>query len=163
MDEPHRCASLWKAACKQQIVLSRKTASQDREGKLSRGRLRRLELGQVGITSEGGLGITVLQNDDEVLVRLNGRTTVDSSPDLRDRLLQVLSEQPSPRVISVDLSGVTYIEASGIATLIEALKIARHRQMTFCLQGLGGSVLRLFEVTGVLALFEASDCKEKVS
>ena len=126
-------------------------------------RLRRLELGGALITSEGGLGITVLQNDDEVLVRLNGRTTVDSSPDLRDRLLQVLSKQPSPRVTTVDLSGVTYIEASGIATLIEALRIARHHQAIFCLQGLSGSVLRLFEVTGVLALFEASDCGEKVS
>jgi len=120
-------------------------------------------VGQVPITSEGGLGITVLQNHDEVLVRLNGRTTVDSSPDLRDRLLQVLAEEPSPRDITVDLTGLAHIEASGIATLIEALKIARHRQMTFCLQGLGGSVLRLFEVTGVLALFESSDCKEKVS
>jgi len=120
-------------------------------------------LGRVPITSEGGLGITVLQNDDEVLVRLNGRTTVDSSPDLRDRLLQVLAEEPSPRYVTVDLTGVTHIEVSGIATLIEALKIARHRQMTFCLQGLGGSVLRLFEVTGVLALFEASDCGQKAS
>ena len=126
-------------------------------------RLRRLELGQVLINTEGGLGITVLQNDDEVLVRLNGRTTVDSSPDLRDRLLELLSQEPSPRIVTVDLTGVTYIEASGIATLIEALKIARHRQMTFCLQGLGGSVRRLFEVTGVLALFESSDCGQKVS
>jgi anti-anti-sigma factor len=125
--------------------------------------LRRLELGRVLIASEKGLGITVLQDDDEVLIRLNGRTTVDSSPDLRDRLLQVLAEEPLPRDITVDLTGVTYIEASGIATLIEALKIARRRQMTFCLQGLGGSVLRLFEVTGVLALFEASDCGQKVS
>jgi anti-sigma B factor antagonist len=120
-------------------------------------------LGRVLIAPEGGLEITVLRNDDEVLVRLNGRTTVDSSPDLRDRLLQVLAEEASPRVVTVDLTGVTYIEASGIATLIEALKTARHRQMTFCLQGLGGSVLRLFEVTGVLALFEAGDCGQKVS
>jgi anti-sigma B factor antagonist len=120
-------------------------------------------LGRVPIISEGGLAITVLQNDREVLVRLNGHTTVDSSPDLRDRLLQVLAEEPSPRVVTVDLTGLAHIEASGIATLIEALKIARHRQMTLCLQGLGGAVLRLFEVTSVLALFEASDCKEKVS
>ena len=120
-------------------------------------------MGRVPITSEGGLAITVLHNEDEVLVRLKGQTTVDSSPDLHDRLLQVLAEQPSPRVVTVDLSGVTYIEASGIATLLEALKIARHRQMTFCLQGLGGSVLRLFEVTGVLALFESSDCGQKAS
>ena len=116
---------------------------------------------QVLITAEGSLAITVLQSDDDVLVRLNGHTTVDSSPDLRDRLLQVLMEEPSTRVVTVDLTGVTQIEASGIATLIEALKIARHRHITFCLQGLGGPVLRLFEVTGVLALFEVSDCKEK--
>jgi anti-sigma B factor antagonist len=120
-------------------------------------------LGQVLSTSESGLEITLLHNDDEVLVRLNGRTTVDSSPDLRDRLLQVLAEKPSPRVVTVDLTGVTYIEASGIATLIEALKSARHRQITFCLQGLAGAVLRLFEVTGVLDLFNASDCGQKVS
>ena len=119
-------------------------------------------MGQVLITSEGGLGIKVLHSDDEVLVRLNGRTTVDSSPDIRDRLLQVFAEEPSPRKVTVELSGVTYVEASGIATLIEALKIARHRGITFCLQGLNGAVLRLFDVTGVLVLFETSDCKEKV-
>ena len=120
-------------------------------------------MGQILITSEGGLEITVLHNHDEVLVRLTGRTTVDSSPDLRDRLLQMLAEEPSPRNITVDLTGVTSIEASGIATLIEALKTARHRRITFCLQGLGGSVLRLFQVTGVLALFESSDCGQKGS
>lgn len=126
-------------------------------------RLRRRELGQVRIASESGLGITVLRKDDEVLVQLNGHTTVDSSPDLRDRLLEVLLERSLPRVVIVDLTGLAYIETSGIATLIEALKIARHRQTTFCLQGLRGSVLRLFEVTGVLTLFQASDCGQKVS
>jgi anti-sigma B factor antagonist len=96
-------------------------------------------------------------------VRLNGRIDVDSSPDLRDCLLAILSEEPLPRAITVDLTGVSSIETSGIATLIEALKFARHHRITFCLKGLSGSVLRLFDVTGVLALFEASDCKEKVS
>jgi anti-sigma B factor antagonist len=115
------------------------------------------------ITSENGLAITLLHSDDEVLVRLSGRTTVDSSPDLRYRLLQVFAAEPSPRGITVDLAGVAFVEASGMATFIEALKIARHRGITFCLQGLNGAVLRLFQVTGVLALFEASDCKEKVS
>ena len=94
---------------------------------------------------------------------LNGRIDVDSSPDLRDYLLAILSEERLPRAITVDLTGVPYIESSGIATLVEALRIARHRQTKFCLQGISGSVLRLFEVTGVLALFEASDCKGKVS
>jgi anti-sigma B factor antagonist len=120
-------------------------------------------VGRVRVTSGDGLAITVLQNDDEVLVRLNGRIDVDSSPDLRDCLSAILSGRSLPRAITVDLAGVPYIETSGIATLIEALRFARHRQTNFCLQGLSGSVLRLFEVTGVVALFETSDGGQKVS
>lgn len=142
---------------------ARKPLTQDRGANSREPFRRRSKLGRILITSERSFAITVLKNDDAVCIRLNGRTTVDSSPDLRARLLEVLSDEPSPRVVTVDLTGVTYIDASGIATLIEALKIARHRRMTFCLQGLGGSVLRLFEVTGVLALFDVSDCKERVS
>ena len=118
---------------------------------------------RIPLASSDSISITVDHCGSDALVRLNGRIDVDSSPDLRDCLLAILSEERLPRAVIVDLAGVPYIETSGIGTLVEALRIARHRQMTFCLQGLGGSVLRLFEVTGVLALFEASDCKEKVS
>ena len=114
-------------------------------------------MGGVLITSERGLAITVLQNDDEIFVRLSGRVDVDSSPDLRGRLRAILSAAARPQTIMVDLAAVPYIETSGIATLIEALRIARHHQIHFRLQGLSGAVLRLFEVTGVLALFEASN------
>jgi anti-sigma B factor antagonist len=122
------------------------------------GRLKRIPL-----ASSGSISITVDHCGSDALVRLNGRIDVDSSPDLRDCLLAILSEEGSPRAVTVDLAGVPYIETSGIATFVEALRIARHRQTIVCLQGLSGSVLRLFEVTGVLSLFEAGDCKEKVS
>ena len=118
---------------------------------------------QIPLPSSGRISITVDQCGSDTLVRLVGRIDVDSSPDLRDCLLAILSEEPMPRAITVDLAGVAYIETSGIATLIEALKIARHRQTIFCLQGLNGSALRLFEVTGVLALFEGSNCGQKAS
>jgi anti-sigma B factor antagonist len=115
------------------------------------------------MTSTSSLEITVENSGMNALVHVSGRINVDSSPDLRDCLLTILSAEPLPRAITVDLAGVSHIETSGIATLIEALKIANHRQMTLSLQGLGGSVLRLFEVTGVLALFEARDCGEEAS
>ena len=118
---------------------------------------------RIPLASSGSISITVDHCGSDALVRLNGRIDVDSSPDLRDCLLAILSKEPLPRAITVDLASVPYIETSGIATLVEALRIARHHQTIFCLQGLGGSVLRLFEVTGVLALFEASDCGQKVS
>jgi anti-anti-sigma factor len=117
----------------------------------------------IPLASSSSISIIVDHCGSDALVRLNGRIDVDSSPDLRDCLLAILSEERLPRAITVDLMGVPYIETSGIATLIEALRIARHHQTIFCLQGLSGSALRLFEVTGVLALFEASDCGQKVS
>lgn len=115
------------------------------------------------MTSDSNLEISVNQAGKDAMVLLRGRINVDSSPDLRDQLLAILCEVPLPRTVSMDLAGVSYVETSGIATLIEALRIARHHQIGFCLQGLNGSVLRLFEVTGVLALFEASDCGQEVS
>jgi anti-sigma B factor antagonist len=62
------------------------------------------------------------------MVGLSGRVDVDSSPDLRDRLRTLLSEEPLLQTIIVDLAGVSYIETSGIATLIEELRTARHHQ-----------------------------------
>ena len=118
---------------------------------------------RIPVASSGSISITVDHSGSDALVRLNGRIDVDSSPDLRDYLLAILSEEPLPRAITVDLTGVPYIETSGIATLVEALRIARHHQAIFWLLGLSGPVLRLFEVTGVLALFEAKDCGQKVS
>ena len=117
---------------------------------------------RVAMTSSSNFEITVDQIGKDAKVSLSGRINVDSSPDLRDSLRAILSTEPLPRTVTVDLAGVSYVEASGIATLIEALRIARHHQIGFCLQGVGGSVLRLFEVTGVLALFDAGGYEEKV-
>jgi anti-sigma B factor antagonist len=105
-------------------------------------------------TSTSNLEIAVDHRGMEAIVRLNGRIDVDSSPDLRDCLLAILSGKQSVHAVTVDLNDVNHIEASGIATLVEALKIAGPRQIRLHLQGLHGSVLRLFEVTGLLPLFE---------
>ena len=112
---------------------------------------------RVAIPSSSNLKISVDQAGRDAMVRLTGRVDVDSSPDLRDRLRSLLSAEARPQTIIVDLADVSYTETSGVATLIEALRIARHHQTNFRLQGLSGAVLRLFEVTGVLALFEAND------
>jgi anti-anti-sigma factor len=118
---------------------------------------------QVAMTSESNFEISVDQVGKDAIVRPSGQINVYSSPDLRDSLQAILSKQPLPQTVTVDLAGVSYIETSGIATLIEALRIARHHQIGFCLQGIGGSVFRLFEVTGVLSLFDLAGCGEKVS
>jgi len=118
---------------------------------------------RVAMTSGSDLEISVAQIGKDATVSLSGRIHVDSSSDLRDCLRAILSTEPLPRTVTVNLAGVSYVEASGIATLIEALRITRHHQIGFCLEGLGGSVLRLFEVTGVLSLFDLAGRGDKVS
>ena len=94
-----------------------------------------------------------VESGEDTVVHLKGRIDVDSSPDVRDRLRATLLKDPLPHSVSVDLAGVTSIEASGIATLVESLKVARGRGIRFHLQG-HGSVLQLFESAGLLALFD---------
>jgi len=109
------------------------------------------------VTEGESLDITVEHGEERALVRLHGRVGIYSSPDLRDRLLAILQGQP-PKTIIVDLTEVSFIDASGIATLLEALKVARNRQATLCLKGLQGRMVRFFEVTGLQAVFETG-CK----
>jgi anti-sigma B factor antagonist len=92
------------------------------------------------------------------VVRLRGRLSIDSSPAFRDQLLAVV-RRASARAVVVDLTEVSYIDASGIATLVEALKIARNRRNNLCLNGLQDRVLHLFEVTGLLNLFGSNGCR----
>src|SRR5262249_34904358 len=108
------------------------------------------------------LEISVNQSEEGALVRLQGRLGIDSSPDLRDRLLAMFEGQPS-KVVIVDLTEVSYIDVSGVATLLEALKIARNRHTMLRLKGLHGRLARLFEVTGLTALFETSGFKSAAS
>ena len=89
------------------------------------------------------------------MISLNGRVTVDSSPALRERLLALLN-RPSPPALTVDLSDLAYIDFSGIATLVEALRIARLRHTKLQLRGLRDGPRHLFEVAGLLHLFDTN-------
>jgi anti-sigma B factor antagonist len=91
-------------------------------------------------------------NRDGAVAWLYGRIDIDSSPAVRDRLLALLNA-PHPNVINIDFSAVTHIDSSGVATLIEALRVARRLKTEMRLQGLDDRLLRLFELTGILSFF----------
>ena len=102
-------------------------------------------------------GSTIQVNDSvgKALVRVGGRVTIDSSPKLREQLLALLNQRTPPTLL-IDLSGLSYIDCSGIATLVEALRIARQRHTNLELQGVRDGPRHLLEVTGLLRLFETN-------
>jgi anti-sigma B factor antagonist len=106
--------------------------------------------------------IDIVTARDSALARIYGRIDIDSSPALRDRLL-ALFQSPHTKVVTIDLSAVTRIDSSGVATLIEALRIARRRDTEVNLQGLEGRLLQLFQSTGILSLFNGSTEKNSQS
>ena len=97
-------------------------------------------------------GIKIDAGENGALASLYGRIDIDSSPAVRDQLIAFL-HAPHPGTVSIDLSGVTHIDSSGVATLIEALKIARNCETELRLQGLHDRLHRLFEAAGILSLF----------
>ena len=99
--------------------------------------------------------IEIISRGNGAMARICGRIDIDSSPALRAQLLTAL-QAPSCDVLTVDVSAVTHIDSSGVATLIEALRIARSHNADVRLIGLQGRLLRLFESTGILSLFNGS-------
>jgi anti-sigma B factor antagonist len=88
----------------------------------------------------------------ECQVRLSGRFTIDSSPGLRALFLQRL-ESSNCQALTLDFRDVTYIDTSGLATLVETLKTARIEGKSFRLRGLRERPRYLLETTRLLHLF----------
>jgi anti-sigma B factor antagonist len=99
------------------------------------------------------LNLEVSSRDGGTYLTATGRITIDSSPALRDKLLAILDRHVP--VLTVDLSAVPYIDASGMATLVEALKFARARETQLRLR-LDERPRYLMEVSGLLPLFDAT-------
>ena len=97
------------------------------------------------------------------MIHLRGRVSIETSSDLRLQLLTTLLGQNAPVAISLDLAEVPYMDTSGLATLIEGLKIARIGGIAMRLQGLNGRLLHLFQVTGIGSLFETAGPVDNLS
>jgi anti-sigma B factor antagonist len=62
---------------------------------------------------------------DMSIVSLQGRITVSNANEMRRTLTDALRLQP--KELTVDLSSVTYMDTSGLATLMEAMRSARQQ------------------------------------
>ena len=94
----------------------------------------------------------IFASEDGALVSLHGPIDIDSSPVLLEQLRAFL-RTPHPNVVSIDLSAVNHLDSSGVATLIEGLRIARGSRTELRLRGLHDRLHRLFDSTGILSLF----------
>jgi len=103
----------------------------------------------------GEIAVHVLPASNHLTVVVAGRVTVDSSPNLRSALLELLRRNAAP-VMVIDISAVSYLDMSGIATFLEGLKAARISSVKLRLAGVSGQSRTLAEIAQLDTIFRAS-------
>ncbi len=77
-------------------------------------------------------------------IAVEGEIDMFVSPDVRDALQNAF--QDSPEGVVVDLSGVPYMDSSGIATLVEGLQWSRRESAHFILVGVQEEVMNTLKI-----------------
>jgi anti-sigma B factor antagonist len=105
------------------------------------------------------MGASTRTSGDYTIVDLVGQIDLGSSPALRKTLLTSLK---ATQHLAINLGGVTYIDSSGIASLVEVLREAQDSKKKLVLFGVGGSVLQVLQLTRLTGIFEILQTEEQV-
>jgi anti-anti-sigma factor len=81
------------------------------------------------------------------VLAVNGELDMATTAALRDRIVTILKDTTSPVII--DLSGVTFCDATGLALLVGAQRRAKLLGLTVVLAGPGRTVSKLLRITGL--------------
>ncbi len=94
------------------------------------------------------------EEKDRLVVSFEGEIDLESSGEARKVLLDCVSRG---RSILVDMSGVTLIDSSGVAVLLEAFQETRKKGKEYALAGVGDSVLRVLKLAHLETFFTITD------
>ncbi len=93
---------------------------------------------------------TLLVPEPNVLA-LRGEIDLHEAPRLREGVREALDRRP--RVLFVDLNGVTFIDSSGLAVLVEALQRAKADGGDVALYGIHGTAAAIFHMARLDEVF----------
>jgi anti-sigma B factor antagonist len=101
-------------------------------------------------TEEQGLSMAVDATGSVPIVQLVGELDISSVPALRQQLTELLASDGD---VVVDLSGLTFMDSSGISVLIVAHKRARSQGRKMTLRRPGGTVAKVLAISGTDQVF----------
>jgi anti-sigma B factor antagonist len=99
-----------------------------------------------------GLTIDTSQSSGESLIRVEGEVDLYSSPELRKAILKAVPSAEGG--LAINLEAVTYIDSSGVATLVEGLRSAREHDVGFVLVAPSPAVKQVLELARLDSVFE---------
>ena len=90
-----------------------------------------------------------------VVLELAGEIDMQCSTTLRGKLMELFTARPS--VLVVNMTQVGFMDSSGLATLVEALKWCHRNGSQLKLVGLAEGVRSVFEIARLESLFQIYD------
>lgn len=107
----------------------------------------------VSPNSSDSLEVRVEMVNGVAVLKPMGDIDLSRSPDLRLKLAEVQRPNPDMRLI-VDLEKVPYMDSSGVATLVEAMQIARRNGGRIVLCNLNDRVRSIIEIARLDKVFK---------
>jgi len=96
--------------------------------------------------------VTTRAIDELSVVDVAGEVDVFSAPELAEQLTQLFDA--GRRTVVVDLTSVTFLDSTGLGTLVAARNRAEEAGGQLPIIGSGERVLKLFRITGLDEVFE---------
>jgi anti-sigma B factor antagonist len=101
------------------------------------------------------MALDITEKDGATIVALSGDVDLQTSPIVRQGLLECLESHDK---VLVDMSQVSYIDSSGVASLVEAFQVSRKKGSSFALAHVSPAamrVLNLARLDKVFSIFES--------
>ena len=86
-----------------------------------------------------------------VVVSVGGRVDATTAPELSNKLTQLVGEGQSRMVLSLDR--LEYVSSAGLRAFLATAKLINAKNGKLVLSGLQGSVKQVFEISGLLPIF----------
>ena len=91
------------------------------------------------------------------ILELSGEVDLNHSPALRKNILNSLKND---KPLLIDMSGVTYIDSSGIASLVEGFQTAKSASLAYGLLSPSVTTLQVLKLTRLDKIFALHDTVE---
>jgi anti-sigma B factor antagonist len=102
----------------------------------------------------GEMAIETSQAFSESRISVTGRLVIESSAHLRALLMKAI-RKGTCGVLVLDVSGLNYIDTSGVATLLEAARVASEQGVRLRVLGLSGEPRMLAQIAELDHIFLA--------
>jgi anti-sigma B factor antagonist len=93
---------------------------------------------------------SIKEEQGKIVIALEGEIDLENASEVRKALLANLKHKKD---LLIDLSAVTYIDSSGIASLVEGLQVARKQKNELSLVSVSPRALRVLELARLDKVF----------